>query len=338
MLQSDANFRDVRIAAVVPAFKVDHHVVDVVRRTLPFVSAIFVVDDACPNGSGDLVEKAGLPGRIFVLRHSENRGVGGAIKTGYAAALKEDFDIIVKVDGDGQMAPELIPTLVRPLILGEADYVKGNRFFNPDDLAQMPLVRLIGNACLSLVSKASSGYWDIMDPTNGYTAIHRTALATLPLEKIADRYFFESDMLFRLNVSNAVVQDMPMRALYADEVSNLNVSRTLMQFPKLYIKNFFKRLFYNYLIRDFNAGSIQGLLGTILLMFGVIYGMINWISHGMRSEPTPLGTIMVAALPIILGMQLLVAALAIDVASVPKRPLQRAGRNPGDDVGSTPPG
>ncbi len=335
MLQSDTSFHDLRIAAVVPAFKVEHHVVDVVRRTLPFVAAVFVVDDACPNGSGDLVQQASLSGRIVVLRHSENRGVGGAIKTGYAAALKEGFDIVVKVDGDGQMAPELIPALVRSIVLGEADYVKGNRFFDPDDLAQMPLVRLIGNACLSLVSKASSGYWDIMDPTNGYTAIHRTALETLPLEKIADRYFFESDMLFRLNVSNAVVQDMPMRALYADEISNLNIRRVLMQFPKLYMKNFFKRIFYNYLIRDFNAGSIQALMGTILFLFGTIYGTLNWISHGMRSETTPLGTIMVAALPIILGMQLLVAALAIDVASVPKRPLQKVGAIRGIGVGST---
>lgn len=310
------------LAAVVPCFRVRAHIVDVVRRTLAQVDRVYVVDDQCPDGSGALVAREFADERVTVIYNQVNKGVGGAVIAGYRRALADGCEVVVKVDGDGQMAPELIPSLVLPILRGQADYVKGNRFYNIEDLEQMPKLRLFGNAALSFVSKLSSGYWDVMDPTNGFTAIHRTALSLLPLSKLSERYFFESDMLFRLYLAGAVVVDYPMQALYADEVSNLNIKRVAYEFPSQYVRNFFKRVFYSYIIRDFNAGSIQGLLGVALLLFGGLFGLMNWISYGLRGEPTPLGTIMVAALPIILGAQLLIAALALDVARIPKKPLQ----------------
>src|SRR5262249_39074317 len=157
--------------------------------------------------------------------HEQNQGVGGAVMSGYRAAIADGMAVVVKVDGDGQMDGSLIPYFVAPIINGEADYTKGNRFFDLEQINQMPPMRLFGNAVLSLMTKLSSGYWNLFDPTNGFTAIHVDAARHLPFDKISKRYFFETDMLFRLNTINAVVVDVPMDASYGDEVSNLKISK-----------------------------------------------------------------------------------------------------------------
>jgi glycosyltransferase involved in cell wall biosynthesis len=154
---------------VIPCFRVRAHVLDVIARVGPEVGRIFVVDDACPEKSGELVRQQCRDPRVTVLEHSANLGVGGAVMTGYRAALGTDALVVVKLDGDGQMDPALIPRLVRPVLAGRADYVKGNRFHRLGDNAEMPLVRLFGNAALSFLSKLSTGYWQMFDPTNGYT-------------------------------------------------------------------------------------------------------------------------------------------------------------------------
>ena len=188
-----------RIAVAIPCYKVTRHVLEVIAAIGPEVEAIYAVDDACPEGSGDFIEQHNTDARVRVLRNPENRGVGGAIVTAYKAALADGMDIVVKIDGDGQMDPALLPLFVRPLLQGRADYTKGNRFFRPESMQGMPPVRQFGNAVLSFITKLSCGYWNVMDPTNGYTAVRTCVLAELPLDKLEQRYFFETDMLFRLN-------------------------------------------------------------------------------------------------------------------------------------------
>ena len=207
------------VAVVIPCYRVRPHILSVLQRVGPEAQLIFVVDDACPDGSGMLVLAACHDPRVVVARHAENQGVGGAVLTGYRMALMAGADVIVKIDGDGQMDPALTGDFARPIVQARADYVKGNRFFNIEDVAAMPLDRLIGNAGLSFLTKLSSGYWTVFDPTNGYTAISAAIMSHLPLHKIRRRYFFESDMLFRLGTLQAQVVDLPMRAIYGDERS-----------------------------------------------------------------------------------------------------------------------
>lgn len=312
-----------RITVVVPCFRVSRQILDLLMRMGPEVARILVVDDACPERTGDLVERDCSDARVTVLRHQENRGVGGALVTGYRAALADGAEIIVKVDGDGQMDPAFIQTLVRPIIAGRADYAKGNRFYDLELLRAMPRVRLIGNALLSLVSKAASGYWDVMDPTNGYTAIHRTALAALPLDKIDRGYFFESDMLFRLYTIRAVVRDVPMPATYGDETSSLRIGRVAVSFPFKYLRAGAKRFFYSYVLRDFNAATMQFLLAVVIGCAGVAFGIAKWLESNETGVPATSGTVMLAALPILVAFQLLLAALNYDIQNVPREPLQR---------------
>ncbi|MDP3441812.1 MAG: glycosyltransferase family 2 protein, partial [Ignavibacteria bacterium] len=246
---------------------------------------------------------------------------GGAVMAGYEAALKDSCDIVVKIDGDGQMDPKLISRFIAPILKGEADYTKGNRFYDIEMVKEMPTVRLFGNAILSFMTKFSSGYYNLFDPTNGYTAISATAAKLLPFSKINNRYFFESDILFRLNTIGAVVVDVPMAAVYGDEISNLHIQKILLPFLKGHASNFFKRIFYNYFLRGFSIASIELVLGFILLLTGVVFGIQSWIDASNSSTFASSGTVMLSAMPIIIGTQLLLSFLNYDIEMSPKKAL-----------------
>jgi dolichol-phosphate mannosyltransferase len=308
-----------RIAVVIPCYRVRAKILSVIGRIGPEVAAVYVVDDACPEASGRYVAEHGRDPRVRILYNPVNQGVGGAMLNGMRQAARDGADIVVKIDGDGQMDPALVPSFAGVIASGEADYAKGNRFFEPEGLADMPKGRLIGNSGLSLLSKVSSGYWNVFDPTNGYFAIHASILEFLPVEKISKRYFFESDMLFRLNVLGARVLDIPMHAHYADETSSMKPLRELPRFAAAHLRNFAKRIAYNYFLRNFSIASLELFLGTLLLAFGVAYGIAHW---GVE-VPASAGTVMMAALPIIIGTQLVLAFLNYDIQSVPRAALHR---------------
>jgi glycosyltransferase involved in cell wall biosynthesis len=313
----------VRIAVVIPCYRVTKHILGVIEGIGPEVWRIYVVDDKCPEQSGNYVEVKCKDPRVVILRHGINQGVGGAVMTGYKAAIDDGADVIVKLDGDGQMNPALIPTLVDPIFNGEADYTKGNRFFDLEMIRSMPRIRLFGNAVLSLMTKLSSGYWDLFDPTNGYTAIHVNVAKNLPLNKISKRYFFETDMLFRLNILRAVVIDVPMSAKYGEEKSNLKISKVIGEFIIKHFRNFAKRIFYNYYLRDMSLGSIELPIGIFLFFGGGVFGIYHWIKSMNERLITPVGTVMLSVLPILIGLQLVLSFLAYDISSVPQRPIHK---------------
>jgi glycosyltransferase involved in cell wall biosynthesis len=308
------------VAVVIPCYRVSRHVLGVLAAIGPEVDAIYVVDDHCPEGSGDLVTAESRDPRVRVLRNPHNQGVGGATLRGFRAALERGADIIVKLDGDGQMDPGSIPELTAPIEASQADYAKGNRFFNPDDLLAMPRMRLFGNALLSFMAKASTGYWRIFDPTNGFVAIDSRVLRLLPLDKLAKRYFWESDILFRLGLIRAVVIDVPMPARYGEEVSGLKIPRVILPFLWGHLRNFGKRILYGYFLRDFSLASVEIVLGMLLLGFGTTYGLIEWWASVDTGEVASSGTVMLAGLPVIVGVQLLLSALNYDVSNVPATP------------------
>ncbi|RLJ37142.1 glycosyltransferase family 2 protein [Acidovorax sp. 106] len=310
-----------RIAVAIPCYKVTQHVLQVIQNIGNEVEAIYAVDDACPEGSGQWIEKNCMTPRVRVLYHPENRGVGGAVVTAYKAAIADGMDIVVKIDGDGQMNPALIPYFIRPLLRNEADYTKGNRFFRPESVQGMPPVRLFGNAVLSFMTKLSCGYWNIMDPTNGYTAARTCVLAELPLDKLEKRYFFETDMLFRLNTLRAVVKDIPMDSVYADEESNLKIGKVLPEFLRKHASRLWRRYVYNYLVRDFNVGTLYSLFGSLLVVVGSAFGAMHWLDSARSNHPATSGTVMLAALPILVGIQFLIAFLHYDVSNLPVEPL-----------------
>jgi len=311
-----------RIAVVLPCYKSRKQVLDVIARIGPQVFLIVAVDDGCPMATGDhIVNHCGDP-RVVVVWNKTNLGVGGAVTHGYRVAADRGADIVVKIDSDGQMDPELLPRIAHPIVAGLADYSKGNRFFNVEDVREMPWMRMFGNAGLSFLTKLSTGYWTIFDPTNGYTAVHRRALEMLPLDKIDRSFFFESDILFRLYLVGAVVVDVPIRARYADEESNLRIARVAIPFFLKNMRNFFKRLLYRYFLRDMNLGSLELLVGSFLLLFGMVFGASEWISSAVAGRPATAGTVMLAGLPTLAGLQMILGFFSFDFMAVPRVPVQ----------------
>ena len=320
-MTSETPTNPMRIAVAIPCYKVTQHVMGVIAAIGPEVTRIYAVDDACPEGSGQFIEANNTDPRVRVLYNPQNMGVGGAIVTAYKAAIADGMDIVVKIDGDGQMNPKLLPQFVRPLLRGEADYTKGNRFFRPESVKGMPAMRLFGNAVLSFMTKLSCGQWQSMDPTNGYTAARTVVLRELPLDKLEKRYFFETDMLFRLGTVRALVKDVPMDSVYADEESNLRIGKVLPEFLRKQISRGVRRYLYNYWVRDFNMGTVYSVLGAGLLLWGLGFGTYKWIVSATHNAVASSGTVMFAALPIILGIQFLIAFLHIDIDSVPREAL-----------------
>lgn len=318
-----SNSNKLKIAVVIPCFRVRDKILEVISAIGPEVWRIYVVDDACPEGTGKFVRESCSDSRLVVIYNVVNKGVGGAVMRGYLEALAEGASILVKVDGDGQMDPRMIMDFVIPIALGEADYTKGNRFYDLEKVRAMPLIRLLGNAALSLMTKLSCGYWNLFDPTNGYTAIHADVVRRLPLDKISHRYFFETDMLFRLNTIRAVVMDIPMDAKYEGENSSLKISSVIGEFLVKHIINFFKRVFYNYYLRDLSLASIELPIGLVMVIFGIAYGGYHWLESNELGLQTPAGTVMLAALPIILGFQSILAFVGYDISAMPTRVIHR---------------
>ena len=300
------------ICVVVPAYKVKAHILEVVKAIGSEVDHIVIVDDACPEKSGEYVKANILDRRVEVIFHNINLGVGGAVKSGYKRALELECDIVVKIDGDGQMDTSKIRELIKPISDGNADYTKGNRFFDIEAVRAMPKIRILGNLGLSFLTKLSSGYWHIFDPNNGYTAISTHKLSEIPLEKIDDGYFFESDMLFRLGLLNTRVLDIPIHAVYGEEKSNLRIVRVLVEFPIKHTRNFCKRILYTYYLRDFNLASIELPLGILLSGFGLTLGAYSWL-HGMvTNTTTQTGTLVLIAMSFLSGLQLVLAFFSYD--------------------------
>lgn len=307
-----------KVAVVIPCYKVSGHISTVILSLPEFIDHIIVVDDACPESSGKIAQ-AIENDKITVITHEQNQGVGGAVISGYKKAIELNCDFAVKVDGDGQMDPSYIGSLVKPLALGKADFSKGNRFRDFQALKAMPALRLIGNNALSFLEKGYSGYWDIMDPTNGFTAITVSMLKKLNLSKIAKDYFFESNMLLALYLQNAIIVDIQMPAIYGNEESSLKIGNTLLGFPPKLLCGLFRRIVLRYFIYDFNMASVYLLIGIPLLLFGVIFGLVHWIDSFKNGIANTTGTVMLAVLPIILSIEMLLQAINIDISNTPKR-------------------
>jgi dolichol-phosphate mannosyltransferase len=308
------------VAVVIPCYKVTRHILGVIAGLPPVVDRIYCVDDHCPDGSGDLIEAQCRDPRVRVLHLVENQGVGGATLAGYRAAIEDGADIMVKIDGDGQMDPDLIELFLHPIAEGRADYAKGNRFYNLEDTKGMPLVRLVGNAVLSFITKLSSGYWTVFDPTNGYTAIERTLARRMVERPIARRYFFESDMLFHLYMERAVVEDVPIPARYGDETSNLRVRAIFWSFLTKNAGNMFRRVVVQHYLRDFSLASVEGPAGLLAVIFGLTFGLAKWSESIATGHAASAGSVMLAGMPILVGIQLCLGSLNYDMQRTPRTP------------------
>ena len=310
----------VRVAVVIPAYRVAAHIEKVIRGIPREIESIVVVEDAGPDDTYEVVRRLGDP-RVTLLRHERNQGVGGAMATGFAEALRQKADIVVKMDGDDQMDPAHLPRILQPLLDGQADMVKCNRYSSLESLKQMPLVRIAGNAGLTFLVKLASGYFNTFDPANGYIALRAPALERIDLARLPRRYFFESGFLIELGIQRAVVLDVPVPARYGDERSSLSVTKTLFEFPPKLLHGLMRRLFWRYFVHDFSAVSVFLVLGVPCLLFGLGYAIAWYMRHPDPNQMATPAEAMLIAMSVILGVQMILQAIVLDIAGVPKVPL-----------------
>jgi glycosyltransferase involved in cell wall biosynthesis len=310
-------YKERRIAVIVPAYNEARLVGQVIRSVPAYVDHVIAVDDRSTDDTHAAMETCG-DARVVPLRTPENQGVGGATMLGYAKSLELGCDVAVKMDGDGQMSPEHLHLLLDAIIEQGYDYAKGNRFLAGETLHTMPRHRLFGNVVLTFVNKLASGYWHVFDPQNGYTAIRCETLRRLDLKGIHQRYFFENDMLIALNFHNARVRDVAIPARYGDEESKLNPFHAGVTFPLLFIPRFWRRIYQKYVLRDFSPIALFLFMGLILFAWGVAFGAYHWALSILTEHVATTGTVMLAVLPLILGFQLILQAIVLDIQETPK--------------------
>ena len=275
---------------------------------------VICVDDCSKDQSAAIIEALQMSyPSLQLVRHKVNQGVGGAMITGIQRALEIKADIIVKMDGDGQMDASYVPELLDALASPDVHFAKGNRFNDFRALRKMPVVRRFGNLGLSFLLKAASGYWEVFDPTNGFFAIKASKAARLDYSKIAKRYFFESSLIIELYYHGVVIKDVPMPAIYGTEKSNLSVKKVLFEFPPRILKAWARRIWLRYFIYDLNIASFYFLFGSLLMGWGIIYGAVKYFEYKRLMLPAPTGTVMLPVLGIVLGFQLLLSAISYDI-------------------------
>ena len=307
-----------RIAAVVPAYKEESMIAKVIETMPAFVDFIVIVDDHSPDCTSDVVRSID-DARITLIRHEVNQGVGGAIITGHRAAMELGADVNVVMAGDAQMDPEYLPSLLDAVTTQGYGFAKANRFFAPESFQGMPGHRVFGNIVLSFMTKLASGYWHLFDPQNGYTAVRTDVLRRVPLDAVAKRYSFENDLLIHLNILQVPAVDVPIPAVYGTEVSSIRLSKVVPELLTLLTKGFWRRIWYRYVLWSFSPIALLLFLGLILFGFGM--GIAIWVCFQVAaSVVATAATVMLAALPLMLGTQMLLGALQLDIQASPSSP------------------
>ncbi|RBW63004.1 glycosyltransferase family 2 protein [Tenacibaculum sp. E3R01] len=310
-----------KIAIVIPYYNASKQITRVVSKIPSFINLVIIVDDKSKESlpKKEILKSLKEQTNCVFLENKINLGVGGATKHGFNYAISNDIDIVIKVDADDQMDLSYIPELLSPIVTKEVSMTKGNRFKDFTALKKMPFLRKFGNLGLSFLTKVATGYWHNFDPTNGFLAIKTSTLKKIDFSKINDRYYFETSLLSQLYFEDIVIEDISMPAIYGDEKSNMNVFKMFFVFSKNLTKTFIKRIIKRYFLYDFNIGSLYILIGIPLFLFGVIFGVYNWYYYSSNDTFTPTGTIMIITISIILGFQLILQAIQVDILNAPNK-------------------
>lgn len=306
------------VAAVVPAYKEEAMIGRVIDTMPEFVDHIVIVDDCSPDATSDVVRSIDST-RVTLLRHEVNQGVGGAIITGHRAAIELGADVNVVMAGDAQMDPEHLPALLDQVTDDGYGFAKANRFYAPESFEGMPRHRVFGNIVLSFMTKLASGYWHLFDPQNGYTAVRTEVLKNIPLDHVAKRYSFENDLLIHLNIQQVSAVDVPVPAVYGDEVSSIKLGKVVPELLDLLFRGFWRRIWYRYVLWSFSPIALLLFLGLLLFGIGLIISI--WVAFlALGSVVATAATVMLAALPLMIGTQMLISALQLDIQASPSTP------------------
>ncbi|MGW9627081.1 glycosyltransferase family 2 protein [Microbacterium sp. NPDC055521] len=306
------------IAAVVPAYREELMIAKVIETMPDFVDHIVIVDDCSPDRTAEVVLEQ-HDDRVTLVRHEVNQGVGGAIVTGHRAAIELGSDVNVVMAGDAQMDPDYLPDLLNKVTDDGFGFAKANRFYGPESFRGMPGHRVFGNVVLSFMNKLASGYWNLFDPQNGYTAIRTSVLRRVDLDRVSKRYSFENDLLIKLNILQVSATDVPIPAVYGEEVSSIRLRKVIPELLHKLTAGYWSRIWYRYVLWSFSPIALLLFAGILLTLLGT--GIAIWVMFQIASSVVATAaTVMLAALPLMIGIQMLIAALQLDIQATPDQP------------------
>jgi glycosyltransferase involved in cell wall biosynthesis len=308
-------YKDLRVAAIVPAYNESLLIAKTIRTMPDFIDHIVVIDDCSTDDTADKAVAAGDP-RLVLIRHKRNTGVGGAVLDGHRRALKLGADVNVVMGGDAQMDPAYLPDLLDPIAEEGVEFTKANRFFSRTSYSGMPRHRVFGSIVLSFMTKLASGYWHLFDPQNGYTATSRSALERIDLDDVSLGYQFENDMLIRLNIADVWARDVPVPAVYGDEVSGMRMRKVVPAIGGLLLRGFWRRIMLKYVLYSFSPVALFLFSGLALFLLGAGFG--TWVCYeAMRDQVPSAATVMAATAPLLTGIHFMVNAMMLDIQESP---------------------
>lgn len=312
-------YKKCKVAVSVPAYNEEKHIKKTLETIPSFVDLIVVADDRSSDKTVEqILQCRSRDKRIHLITSKENTGLGDTVVKAHTYAFGKKAQIAVVMAGDNQMDPAFLPPLLDAVIAGNCDYAKGNRFFHRRDLEKMPLFRIIGNVFLTFLSKFCTGYWSIADPINGYTALRIEAFKKIDVSKIASRYGFEPSLLIELALINARVKDVFIPARYGSEKSKVNLLTDPFKVMKAFVGGYFRRIFFKYMLYDFHPIALFYGAGFMSVFTGFVFGLfIAFNSFILQKISTP-ATVMLFVVPFLLGVQLILQAIVLDIQNEPK--------------------
>ena len=307
-------YRNFRVAAILPCYNEEKLIGKTIETMPKFVDHIIAVDDKSTDKTWKVIQAIAKKNKKVIPVHLEvNQGIGGAYINGFKEALGKNADLIFTMAGDAQCNQDFMPNMIDTLLDNNLDYVKANRFVHLEELKQMPAFRRVGNTIITILTKFSSGYYSIFDSQNGYGVFTRKALEKLPFSHIGRRYDYENTLLIALSIMGAKIKDEPVPAIYGDEVSTIPVFKTTLRALKVVWLGFWKRMYNKYILINFHPIALFLLSGILLFLIGLGFGVFLAADRILFGTSPSTGTVMLSVLPIILGFQLLLTAITMDM-------------------------
>lgn len=307
-------YKNRTFAAVIPAYNEEKLIGKTVDTLPSFIDHIVVINDGSSDNTLDVIKKLAVKNKnITIINNEQNIGLGSSMVKGFKKALQLKTDLICVLAGDAQCDPSYLSKMAEELIINNLDYVKANRFVHLEELKAMPKMRKFGNIIITILTKFSTGYYSIFDSQNGYAVFTREVLQKISLDMIGKRYDYENTLLIALSIANARLRDYPVPAIYGEEVSTIKVLPTTLRALKVTFTGFWKRIYNKYILINFHPIALFLLSGIFLVIVGLVVGIFITIERALSGLSPSSGTVMLVVLPLIVGFQLLLTAITMDM-------------------------
>lgn len=311
-------YKGKKIIVITPAYNEANHIAKVINGLPDYIDNIVIVNDASTDNTEQVI-MANMNPRVIYLKNEKNCGYGGSVTRAVNKAIELGADIAVKMDGDNQMDPKYLPDLLDPICEHGYDYTKGNRFFSKEGLKGMPKHRVLGSIILTFMTRLASGYWRMFDAQNGYYAIGPRALNEIDFDSLSQGWSYGNDLLINLNILGMKIKGIPIPAVYGDEVSHMRMWKVIPNLGTFLFLGFFRRFYRKYVLRGIHPIALFFFSGLTLLTWGIGFGLLAWHHSSATGVPATTGTVMLAAIPLLMGFEMLLWSLVLDIQEDPSR-------------------